>query len=264
MKRSSNLAVTLSQQSGFGLIELMIAMTLGLILSVTVIQVFIGARQTFDVQQRQSIMQEDARFALNRLASDIRMAGGFGCLQPGRLPLSTAMQLPPEFVQPISYSGGVLRLLTAVAVSDVVAVASSRRASQYGARWLIATDCLGEVRIAENDPLEVSPGDWLIPVRQLDYRRSNASLQVRTNGAGNHETLINGVAGFELQFALAPGLAGGGLSGAYHPQLGADDAARIRSVRLRLTLSDNPADPANGLVAPLTQTLVATLRNRMD
>lgn len=261
---SSCLSFTLRRQSGFGLVELMIAMTLGLVLSVTVIQVFVGARQTFDVQQRQSIMQEDARFALNRLASDIRMAGGFGCLQPGRLPVSTALQLPPEFAQPIGYSGGVLRLLTGVAVNDIVVAGGTRRASQYGARWLIATDCLGEVRIAENDPLEVRPGDWLIPVRQLDYRRSNASLQVRTNGAGNHETLVNGVAAFELHFGLASGLAGGGVSGTYHPQLEGDDASRIRSVRLRLTLSDNPADPAKGLVAPLTQTLVATLRNRMD
>lgn len=249
---------------GFGLIELMIAMTLGLILSVSMVQVFIGARQTFDVQQRQSVMQEDARFVLNRLASDIRMSGGFGCLQLGRLPPALASQIPAEFATPIDYTGGMLRLLTTGAVSESVAAPGTRRASQYGARWLIATDCLGEVRVVENDPLEVNPGDWLIPVRQLEYRRSNASLQVRTNGGGNYETLINGVATFDVQFALAAGSSDSGVKGSYQAAVDADDLGLIRSVRLLLTLSDNPADPAKALISPLKHTLVATLRNRMD
>lgn len=64
---------------GFSLIELMIAMVLGLLLSTGIFTVFSGNKQSSDLNTTMADMQENARFALNQLSSDIRMSGFQGC-----------------------------------------------------------------------------------------------------------------------------------------------------------------------------------------
>jgi type IV pilus assembly protein PilW len=64
---------------GFSLIELMIAMVLGLMLSAGIFTVFSGNKQSSDLNTTMADMQESARFAMNQLSSDIRMAGYQGC-----------------------------------------------------------------------------------------------------------------------------------------------------------------------------------------
>lgn len=66
-------------QSGFGLIELMIAMTIGLILLGGIGYVFIGSRAAFRTTENLSRIQENARYALDMMSRDIRMAGYVGC-----------------------------------------------------------------------------------------------------------------------------------------------------------------------------------------
>ncbi|MDT8427357.1 MAG: PilW family protein [Pseudomonadales bacterium] len=67
-------------QSGLGLIELMIAMVVGLTLTAGVMQVYVANNQTERVQEARARMQENGRFAINFLAREIRMAGFLGCL----------------------------------------------------------------------------------------------------------------------------------------------------------------------------------------
>lgn len=66
-------------QSGFGLVELMIAMTLGLVLLGSVGYVFLASRAAFRVTDNLSRLQENARYALDVMGRDIRMAGYVGC-----------------------------------------------------------------------------------------------------------------------------------------------------------------------------------------
>lgn len=68
-----------SRNRGFSLIELMIAMVLGLMLSAGIFTVFGGNKRSTDLNTTMSDMQENARFALNQLSADIRMAGYQGC-----------------------------------------------------------------------------------------------------------------------------------------------------------------------------------------
>ncbi|MEX2131719.1 MAG: PilW family protein [Pseudohongiellaceae bacterium] len=65
---------------GLSLVELMIAMVLGLTLSAGVIQIYVGTRVTEHNQEARIRMQENGRFGLNFLAQEIRMAGYLGCL----------------------------------------------------------------------------------------------------------------------------------------------------------------------------------------
>jgi type IV pilus assembly protein PilW len=63
------------QQLGLTLVELMIAMVIGLVLVGGVIQIFIANNQTYRVTENMSRMQENGRFALDIMGKIIRTAG---------------------------------------------------------------------------------------------------------------------------------------------------------------------------------------------
>ena len=64
---------------GFSLIELMVAITIGGILMGGAVSLFITNKETYTVTTDLSRMQESARFALDLIVRDVRMAGFFGC-----------------------------------------------------------------------------------------------------------------------------------------------------------------------------------------
>ncbi|CAD6874078.1 PilW family protein [Methylomonas fluvii] len=73
---------TIKPQRGMTLIEIMIALLIGAFLLTGIIQIFIGSRQSYRMQESMSRLQENGRFALEFLAHDIRMAGFWGCRNP--------------------------------------------------------------------------------------------------------------------------------------------------------------------------------------
>lgn len=77
-----------SAQVGLSLIELMIALTIGLILIAGVIQIFSASRAAYQLSQGIARNQENARFSMDFLQRDIRMAGHAGCVNDQSL-LST-------------------------------------------------------------------------------------------------------------------------------------------------------------------------------
>jgi len=66
-------------QRGMTLVEIMIAITIGLILTAGVVQLFIGNKTTYTLTEGQARIQENARFATAILSRDLRMAGYMGC-----------------------------------------------------------------------------------------------------------------------------------------------------------------------------------------
>ena len=66
-------------QAGFGLIELMIAMVLGLLVLGAAIAVFQSNQRTFNANEGQNRIQEGARAAFEMMSRDIRAAGGSAC-----------------------------------------------------------------------------------------------------------------------------------------------------------------------------------------
>lgn len=67
------------RQQGFSLVELMIAMTIGFIVLAGIGYLYVESRQSFRSMDNLSRMQESARYALEIMARDIRMAGYRGC-----------------------------------------------------------------------------------------------------------------------------------------------------------------------------------------
>lgn len=67
---------------GFSLVELLIAIGLGVLLMTGVVQMFIGSKQTFSTQQGVSKVQETGRLAIEFISRDLREAGYYGCYSP--------------------------------------------------------------------------------------------------------------------------------------------------------------------------------------
>lgn len=68
------------RQQGFSVVELLIAMTVGLLLISGMIVVFAGNKRSAELNSAMTDIQENARFALNNMARDIRMSGFQGCM----------------------------------------------------------------------------------------------------------------------------------------------------------------------------------------
>ena len=70
---------TRRKQSGISLIEILIAMLLGLVLTGGILQMFSSSRQTNRVHEATARMQENGRMGLEVIARDVRMADFWGC-----------------------------------------------------------------------------------------------------------------------------------------------------------------------------------------
>lgn len=66
---------TMHRPHGFSLIELMVAMALGMILTLAIGQVFMSSRYTNTSTDESARMQENARFALQLIERELRMSG---------------------------------------------------------------------------------------------------------------------------------------------------------------------------------------------
>lgn len=65
---------------GFSLVELMVAMVLGLVLIAGVVQVVVSNIQTFNATNGIARVQENARFAIGELSRELREVGFRGCI----------------------------------------------------------------------------------------------------------------------------------------------------------------------------------------
>ncbi|MDR2871331.1 MAG: PilW family protein [Xanthomonadaceae bacterium] len=65
---------------GFSIIELMVALAIGSVLMLGLVQVFIASRAAYRLSEGVSRAQEDSRFAMDFMLRDIRMGGHFGCV----------------------------------------------------------------------------------------------------------------------------------------------------------------------------------------
>ena len=68
-----------SSIAGLTLVELMVAITIGLIILAAVARLFVTSRSTYTLEEGLARVQESGRFAMEFLSQDIRMAGYAGC-----------------------------------------------------------------------------------------------------------------------------------------------------------------------------------------
>ena len=80
------------RQSGLSLVEIMVALTLGVVLLTGVIQIYASTKSTYRMQDNLARLQENGRFALSFLSRDVRMAGYHGCTTFG--PVTNTLNNP--------------------------------------------------------------------------------------------------------------------------------------------------------------------------
>ncbi|WP_213875355.1 prepilin-type N-terminal cleavage/methylation domain-containing protein [Pseudomonas sp. dw_358] len=235
-------------ETGFSLIELIVAMSLGMVVTLGIMQVFLAARSTYVSQNAAAAIQEDGRFALSKMMQEIRMVGMFGCLTPQATDaIGAAAPFLVAQVTPITY-------VTSSTAGNVLTLTTADVGSNGGTpTWTIVTDCVTSTKVYVGTQA-AGAGQMAIPVRQVIYTYLNN--QILTTVGNTTSVLINNVTGFDILFGLAA-TATDKIVGSYSAT--ALNPALIRSIRLKLTLSD----PA-GKVAPQTFTVVASLRNRTN
>jgi type IV pilus assembly protein PilW len=194
-----------SKQKGFTLLELMIAMVLGLILVAGVIQIFISNKQAYRVTDAHSKLQDNARFALEVLSSDIRSAGFSGCRAIEDMNVVTIADapIPASFDENNSISGSNAQtattwnpalsasLGTVVGGTDVITV--QRGQSCGGTLVKNVTSSNAQIHIFSPNTCNVQAGDVLMLTDCSDahvFRASNASTpgggkQTIAHAAGN-------------------------------------------------------------------------------
>ncbi|MGF6224215.1 PilW family protein [Pseudomonas frederiksbergensis] len=230
---------------GFGLIELLIALALSLVVVLGVAQIFIAAKNTYVSQSTAAGMQEDARFVLSKMIQEIRMVGMFGCLGT-IIDASSAGSFNASQITPISWDNANLKLTLVTA--DV-------GGSGGTPTWTVVSDCRNTAT-AYSGLRTTTSGQLAFPIRRLIYSFSNNQLLM---GSGvdtpTQQVLVNNVSAFNVSFGLASSATD---TAASSYSSNPSDPARIRSVRLTLTLSD-----PNHRVSDQTFNVVAALRNRL-
>ncbi|MGY2285349.1 PilW family protein [Pseudomonas gingeri] len=227
---------------GFGLVEIMVALVLGLVVVLGVTQIFVAAKNTYTSQTAAAGIQEDARFVLSKIQQEVRMVGMFGCV--GTVADSSDNSaFTAAYNVPITWDNAnqALTLVTADVGNNGTVPA-----------WTILSDCLVQ-STAYTGARAAGSGQIALPVRQLVYSFANNQLYI--GPLNNRQPLISNVQAFSVSFGMARTVLD---STAFSYSANPSNAALIRSVRLTLTLRD----PTNK-VSNRTFNVVASVRNRL-
>lgn len=203
-------------QGGFSLIELMIAMLIGLILIAGTFTIFISNSESFRLQRALSDSQESGRFALDFIARDVRRAG-IGCAVPDDGLECNAVVTAQQAIRPVLANGENSILIA----SDAITV---RYLAQPG-----MTDCQGNVRALINNRYYVA----------VD---ADGSIALFCDGTGGNAgtALVQGVEGFQLQYGVAaPGTLANGLVSPSRYISNPVAGDRVATVRLALLVRSN-------------------------
>lgn len=232
------------RQSGFTLVEIMVALTLGLLVMAGVIQVFISTQQSARIQQAASRMQEDGRMATALISRYFRYAGYTTYpwdkggtvwalpLNARGFPASAAFVAGGPALAAGQVVGGTDNLLNGLD-ADVI------RLRYQGAADGSVTDCLGRV-VPVNQMADI----MLSLSANNPMPAQGQALMCTVNGPGGVVTqpLVAGLEGMAIWYGLSQGAAGidanGRLTGAtaYVPaaQVPATNWNRVISLRVSL------------------------------
>ncbi len=198
-------------QDGFSLVELLVALVLGLVVSAAAIQIFASNKGTYRLENSLSRLQENGRFIVDQMISDLRMAGYNGCLSRGAgVPIGditpAAIATSNDFVMfPFAIDGSdsirgfnygtsdwVPSLAANLNLSGVVAgtdVINIQRASSCGAQLTSAPTSTGDTAIDI-----VSPNDCGFLSNQV-VMVTNCSVadvfQINSLTAGTNTVALN-------------------------------------------------------------------------
>ena len=227
------------RNAGFGLIELMVALALGMLLVLAVTQVFLSARHTYLAQHAGAMAQQDARFVLSKIAQEIRMTGMFGCLAADRI-----VDAPAAFQIPITWQGSATSRSLTLMSADVGSQSSPPD-------WTVVSDCKSYAQAYSGSRTVLAPGETAFALRKIFYWFEGNQLKVGANKA----VLLDNVVAFDMSFGVS---GAGSDQSVQRYEANPTNLGSIRSVRIALTLRDPGFQ-----VKDQVYHLVVALRNRL-
>ena len=199
-------------QRGFSLLEMLLALAIGLALLTAASRVFVSAHEAWRLQGMTTRLQDDARLALLRMAQDIRMAGMFGCLRLEPEDFETPGALA-AFAQPLVAGPGRLNLV----VAQLPGMPGEPD-------WTLLTDCVSYAQVRDGGrqgqdlAVAISRHRYQLVGTTLQFRRGTSTqplidhvreLQVTVVGEGGEQrvdiqlTLFEPTLGIEQHHALS-------------------------------------------------------------
>lgn len=166
---------------GVSLVELMVALAIGSLLVLGLVQVFAASRAAYQMSEGIARVQENARFAMDFLQRDIRMAGHFGCVNDQAHLVRGEGDPRPHFGAIVPGEGHPLDFTVSIQGYEAFETGPTDSVTLGAARpdqW--APDLPGE--IIDLDPL---PGSDIIVLRYLGAR----GTPILSIGAGGSDIL---------------------------------------------------------------------------
>jgi type IV pilus assembly protein PilW len=163
-----------SKQAGMTLVEIMISLLIGAILLGGVLQIFLSTKQTYRMQEGLSRLQENARFAMEFLTFDIRMAGYQGCPSINTLTPNIIASPAPTYLVGNQF----------MAVNGANDVAANWNADACG----VANECL-----AGTDTISIMQGENCGGQLTGNWQPGNANIQIsagNTCGISQNSTVL--------------------------------------------------------------------------
>jgi type IV pilus assembly protein PilW len=150
---SANMSFQFSRQRGFSLVELMIALTIGLIISLALATMFSQVSVTNKEQFKAALQIENGRYAMDLLNNDLRLAGYYGDyaqLPPGSGTLPDPCDVPTQGTA-VANTGSLAYFVQGYPASSLTSQAS------------VPTTCQTWI-----DSNTLKPGSDILVVRRLD------------------------------------------------------------------------------------------------
>lgn len=207
---------------GVTLVELMIALVIGLILTAGATQIFLGSKETYRTSEALSRVQENGRMALQLLAREIRQADYFGC-QDNLSSVFSQLESGADF-DPLADGGIDVSDNTGPNGTDGITLRSVKADDDL---YLTNQPSGSAETLTMNEPRAVAQGDIMI----ITDCRSADMFQVTNDPINNNSDQVNHNSG---SFG-PPGNQNVNLSGNYGP---GTSALRFRQTEYSITQSD--------------------------
>jgi len=165
-----------NREQGFTIVELMVAMVLGLLMGGAIVTVFVENRHSFDRDEDVLRMQDDARQAIRELVNDVSMAGFWADLV---LPAAIFPDASLAVATDCGPAGAVDWIYQTVTPGTDESLAIESVDNATGATASAAFSCI--------DPAEILPGTDVVAIKRLAGARAPAvslvdTVYLRTNG----------------------------------------------------------------------------------
>ncbi len=177
-------------QTGMTLIEIMIALLIGAFILGGVIQLFIGSKQTYRMQEGLSRLQENGRFAMDFLAKDIRMAGFIGCNSGATL--TNNLNSPTDFLN--NFGTAIQGFESTSATAWTPTINAAITSPLGGSDVITIRRADGQSFTVTAHPASTSPPKVGDEPLTLDATATSTNLKttgfLKSNGANNYTTVV--------------------------------------------------------------------------